>query len=284
MKTSLDLLKDNRGLSSKSSKSLFFQDNRPQEIIQLSLDWEKVNFPLDKAHELVTNLQLYVKEGSRDETPISLLSSASATAKHISILLKTINHQRTYQPVAMIKPTSRIDTSLFTTENISKMSSSKGWIIGQLYDQGLPFVSSSDGRRFKTQTQLSLHLDALFRKSQIEKTMTKNEERGWYASVSEWTLTHVTVTSSSQSEQEETTKDPQTFRYIADEKRSKCIICGISFEMVFDQLVSDFMYTNCYEMDLLQEEEVQEEEKVLVHETCRRGLGCPEYLTMNQVL
>lgn len=283
--TALVMMKEKGETSSSSSKSNIFKDNRPEQIIQISLDWEKTNFPVEQAHELVSKLQSYVKEGSCNETPVSLLSSASATANHVTMLLKNINDQLNQQPAAAITtPTSRIDGSLFTTENISNMSSSKEWIIGQLYDQGLPFVSSSDGRRFKTQIQLSSHLDALFRKNQIEKTMTKNEERGWYASTSEWTLKHVAATSSSSTQQEENAKDPQSFRFFADETRSKCRICGVSFEMYFDQHESDFMYRNCFEMDLLQEEEVQEPEKVLVHETCRRGLGSPEYLNMNQVL
>jgi hypothetical protein len=49
----------------------------------------------------------------------------------------------------------------FNNEGLKERNS---WAIGSLYDQGLPFVSSSDGRRFATQLEISKHIDALFRK------------------------------------------------------------------------------------------------------------------------
>ena len=54
-----------------------------------------------------------------------------------------------------------IDRSLFTNDGIKKLSMA---IVGLLYEIGLPFVSSADGKRFATQLELSNHLDSLFKR------------------------------------------------------------------------------------------------------------------------
>ena len=50
-------------------------------------------------------------------------------------------------------------------------------VIAQLYEVGLPFVCSADGKRFATLLELSRHLDVLFLTSQLKKTMDRTEER-----------------------------------------------------------------------------------------------------------
>ena len=55
----------------------------------------------------------------------------------------------------------RVDPEMFTTRGIKKKNDA---VIALLYQVGLPFLSSSDGRRFATQLELSNHLDALFKK------------------------------------------------------------------------------------------------------------------------
>ena len=61
-----------------------------------------------------------------------------------------------------------IDKSLFTTEDIAKKMKHHDRVVSMLlYEEGLPFLSTSDGRRFKTQLDLSNHLDALFRKRYV---------------------------------------------------------------------------------------------------------------------
>ena len=54
-----------------------------------------------------------------------------------------------------------VDTTLFTTEGLKEKNT---WVIGSLYDEGLPHVSKADGRRFATEIQLSKHLDYMFKK------------------------------------------------------------------------------------------------------------------------
>lgn len=126
--------------------------------------------------------------------------------------------------------------------------------------------------------------------------MEKTEERGWYVNEATW----LGVTSVDDSEEKMDLDDKQidikeeAINYdaatiIADETRSKCILCGISFAMLFDQEDGEWKYKNCVEKDVLKEDdgptlEEEEFEAVLVHRTCWEGLGKPEYLTPEQVL
>ena len=81
------------------------------------------------------------------------------------------------------------------------------------------------------------------------------------------------------------TTDPQLCVVPADESRDRCAICGVNFEMFFDQDEGDWQYKNCKEIDVLNDDVAEEEsEKKLVHVTCLRGLGSPHVLTMDQVL
>ena len=83
----------------------------------------------------------------------------------------------------------------------------------------------------------------------------------------------------------EDTADPNTFTVAADESRDRCLICGINFAMFFDQDEGEWMYKNCKETIVLNDETaINETEEVFVHVTCLRGLGSPEQLTMDQVL
>ena len=132
--------------------------------------------------------------------------------------------------------------------------------------------------------------------------MERKEERGWYTSTDDWTLvnnsntTNTTTNPSNKIKQEQNDdeKNNNTYQkpvneilYAADEERSKCRICSINFDMIFDNMASVFMCKNCVEM-IVQSDDVSvdhvEEEKVLIHESCRRGLGCLDYLTMDQIM
>lgn len=188
-----------------------------------------------------------------------------------------------------------IDKTLFTSEGVAVKSKHHARIVSVLYEEGLPFLSTSDGRRFKTQIELSNHLDDLFRKSQLEKTMERTEERGWYGSSLDWSgmqsdsgvednVSSKNINSGSDAEINDMKNKESTTVY-ADENRSRCVICGNPFEMYFDQEVGDHMYKNCREIELLNDEASEEEsENVLVHIRCLLGLGSPELLTMDQVL
>jgi len=185
-----------------------------------------------------------------------------------------------------------LDKSLFTTEGVAAKYKHHVRIVSMLYEEGLPFLSTSDGRRFKTQIELSNHLDNLFRKSQLEKTMERTEERGWHGSSLEWSgvpssagkIDNESLGNTNSNQDGETEAVEQTTVH-ADENRSRCVICGNPFEMYFDQEEGDHMYKNCREIQLLNDEAAEEEfENVLVHLRCLEGLGSPTLLMMDQVL
>jgi pre-mRNA cleavage complex 2 protein Pcf11 len=79
--------------------------------------------------------------------------------------------------------------------------------------------------------------------------------------------------------------DLSTFTMPADESRDRCVICGINFKMFFDNENGIYMYNNCREIEVLNDDAAEKEsESMLVHITCWRGLGSPPVLTMDQAL
>lgn len=79
--------------------------------------------------------------------------------------------------------------------------------------------------------------------------------------------------------------DPSTFTQPADESRDRCVICGINFKMFFDNDDGIYKYSNCKEMEVLNDETaIKESEDMLVHVTCWRALGSPQLLTPDQAL
>jgi hypothetical protein len=170
-------------------------------------------------------------------------------------------------------------------------------VIGILYDVGLPFVSAADGRRFRTQLELSNHLDALFKRSQLEKSMTRTQERDWYIDSIEWmgettsqdgrdnAMASGAYDSSAGLGGTATDDgyDPATSTMPADESRDRCVICGLNFKMEFDNDDGIYKYQNCREIGVLNDDDDSEELR-LVHVTCWRGLGSPLVLTMYQAL
>lgn len=142
----------------------------------------------------------------------------------------------------------------------------------------------------------STHLCNFAMNSQLEKTMEKTEERGWYVNEATWLgvispcdSEEKVDTDEKQVENEEEIINNDAATIIADETRSKCILCGIPFAMLFDQEDGEWKYKNCIEKDVLKDDDgptLEEEdfEAVLVHRTCWEGLGKPEFLTPDQVL
>ena len=133
--------------------------------------------------------------------------------------------------------------------------------------------------------------------SQLEKLMEKTEERGWYVNEGTWIGVSATIIdeTTTTTQEEKLTTDvedvtiSETATILADETRSKCILCGIPFAMLFDQEDGEWKYKNCIEKDVLKEDdgptlEEEEFEAVLVHASCWEGLGRPEFLTPDQVL
>ena len=182
-----------------------------------------------------------------------------------------------------------VDKNEFTNDGIKKKNAG---VIGLLYELGLPFASTADGRRFRTRIELSNHLDALFKKNQLEKSMARTEERDWYVAESVWTgevqadeQQNVQATESTEAATTTDDYDPERSTMPADENRDRCVICGINFKMFFDNDDGIYKYSNCREIHVLNDDAAaKESEEMLVHITCWRGLGSPEVLTMDQAL
>ena len=135
---------------------------------------------------------------------------------------------------------------------------------------------------------------------QVEKTMEKTEERGWYIWEGDWAGRDKKAAAAATGEGPEGTSeadaaaaaggvddaaDPDSFTVLADESRDRCLICGINFGMFFDQDEGEWMYKNCKEVVVENDETaIDATEDVFVHVTCLRGLGSPAFLTMDQVL
>lgn len=193
----------------------------------------------------------------------------------------TTGHHRTL--LAVVDPVD------FTSEGIKRPNLAT---ISLLYEMGLPFQSSADGRRFRTQLQLSHHLDFLFQKNQLEKTMAVTEERGWYVADPVWTREQMPSDLDRTKSNADTTKpvdedDPNAKTFPADENRDCCVVCGIHFKMFFDNDDDGvYKYSNCLEIAVLNDDDVaeRESEPQLVHATCWNGLGQPAVLTVDQTL
>ena len=168
----------------------FLVESRSLETIERSKAWEKLKINhLKEAHDLIASLQHLVRDGSSSEMRYTQseaieMTSAVAVAACTATILTNALHQLQQDddddggrkkhdiPLFGSNPFNRgteqsyrgyvtIDKKLFTSKGVRKKNDA---VIGLLYEVGLPFVSSSDGRRFATQLELSKHLDALFKR------------------------------------------------------------------------------------------------------------------------
>jgi pre-mRNA cleavage complex 2 protein Pcf11 len=124
--------------------------------------------------------------------------------------------------------------------------------------------------------------------------MAKTEERGWYVPDVVWTgeatITQATTTFGGDPTRQgtgssEDEADPSTFTVPADESRDRCVVCGINFRMFFDNDDGIYKYSNCRDIEVLNDDVAEEEsDQALVHVTCWRGLGSPSFLSMDQAL
>ena len=258
-----------------------------KDLVQSLKDWV-INIPASTA--------LYSQQEAIQMT--ASLAAAGATASCLEAAMKSLEDQEenSMKELANTKATvssiySGIDPKLFTNEGVKTKDLS---IIAGLYEVGLPFKSSVDGSRFKTQTELSKHLDYLFKKNQLEKSMERTEERGWFQAEAVWTgqvseadllakaaLGAVAAMDSTSPEE----ADPESFTCPADETQDRCAVCDLNFKMFFDNDDGIYKYKNCKEMIVMMDDTaVNESEQMLVHVTCWRALGSPEVLDMDQVL
>ena len=129
--------------------------------------------------------------------------------------------------------------------------------------------------------------------------MERTEERGWYTEESTWLgASTATMPGDDQSQSKSnplhhangkaSSEVPSSCTtVVADEIRDRCILCGINFDMFFDQEDGEWKYRNCTEKNVWRSgmsDDGDETDAMLVHVTCWEGLGCPEFLTSDQIL
>eukprot|EP00816_Leptocylindrus_hargravesii_P002500 CAMPEP_0196805444 /NCGR_PEP_ID=MMETSP1362-20130617/5207_1 /TAXON_ID=163516 /ORGANISM="Leptocylindrus danicus, Strain CCMP1856" /LENGTH=551 /DNA_ID=CAMNT_0042178359 /DNA_START=79 /DNA_END=1731 /DNA_ORIENTATION=+ len=294
---------------------------KSEEEMERAKEWESVGFGiLDSAagpahqdvQKWIDNLQRHVRIGSQTiaaepdydnigdaDVVKSILISSSVSAKYLTGMVEHYESVSRDSDKAVIQPMRgllmrqdsqslrNVDTSLFTTEGIKEKNA---WVIGSLYDDGLPHVSKADGRRFATEIQLSKHLDYIFKKSQIEKSMERTEERGYYNTLDDWiggkkdvVMTEVKISADTRNKGDDNAKvsAAQSLPEVpADENRSNCLICGKTFDIYYNDDEEEYMYRDAIEIEVLNDEAALEEsEQILVHCTCHRRLGAPKLLT-----
>eukprot|EP00934_Nitzschia_sp_Nitz4_P001062 Nitzschia sp. Nitz4//scaffold174_size87051//7998//9916//NITZ4_005099-RA/size87051-processed-gene-0.53-mRNA-1//1//CDS//3329538842//1062//frame0 len=298
----------------EASALSFLVDTRSQETLERSKAWAAVKLDaLKEADEAIAGLKKVVADAATSDSTYTqneaidmtnALGAAGAVATMLSAALAKlkVDDKKAKSAISSSSGNSSgtrarsfftIDKKLFTNEGIKKVNMA---VVGLLYEVGLPFVSSADGRRFSTQQELSQHLDALFKRGQLEKTMAKTEERGWYMSdpvwcgeaqvdVEEEKTAEEAPESSRPSDVMDAEADPSTFTCPADETRDRCVICGVNFKMVFDNDDGIYKYNNCREIEvLLDEMALDEKVDVFVHVSCWRALGSPSELYDDQTL
>eukprot|EP00978_Attheya_sp_CCMP212_P028212 scaffold96856_cov54-Attheya_sp.AAC.2 len=301
---------------------LVVPETRPPYEVKRAQEWDKFTSDyLMNSNKVIRSLQHSVRVGSTSFTPttaaelqqkVGLLSAASASAAQLTNMLERLKAQQDTKENnfassnnAMYSTSGAaqqhhnstgstkfmaIDPNKFTNEGLKEKSEN---VIAGLYEVGLPFSSSSDGRRFATQIELSKHLDALFRRREVEKSMERTDEREWYNLEAVW-VGRASATdaaggagtdAANMSDEAAAEANPDLSTVSADELRDKCAICGINFKMCFDNEDGEYKYKNCCEVEVLNDEaSAKESEQMLVHVTCLRGLGSPDSLTKDQVL
>lgn len=295
------------GKSQKSSLPDFFTETRSPEMLERVAAWnDNAKDVLKEAKDATDALseelkkayqERYTQAGAMEMT--QHVATASAVATFLSQAVEMIQQDKEAQKtdrkvVAGASSGFRVDPALFTNEGVKQKNTA---VVGLLYEVGLPFQSSADGRRFRTQLELSKHLDALFKRAQLEKSITRAEERGWYISDGAWqgqkeeAAPQMAVGMSTTASYEAATPNadgynPETSTMPADESRDRCAICGLNFKMFFDNEDDIYQYRNCREIEVLNDDDValNESEQMLIHVTCWRALGSPEVLTMDQAL
>jgi hypothetical protein len=311
-----------QSLSSSHADSSFLTETRSEAALTRSAEWrdfwkkqQPQESPLQQGADVLAALQQLVTTGTAEsgDTTVAAVytqkdalkmteyfGTCLAVSQLLSMTLERIETANTTTAAAAAATDKKtrtqtgraglaVDRAEFTTEGIKQHNPAA---VSLLYEIGLPFQSAADGRRFRTQLQLSNHLDYLFRKNQLEKTIAVTEERGWYVVETVWTREQKEQDLAQQllQQQQETDNgvdedDPAARTVPADESRDCCVICGIHFKMFFDNDDGVYKYSNCIEIAVLNDDAAeQESEQQLVHATCWKGLGQPAVLTVDQTL
>jgi len=295
----------------------FLVETRSPEILNRSKQWEKSNLVKNtkEARDVIASLHRLVRESANIDKRYTqleaiemtgVLAAVSVTAALLRDTLQQIKDESENKkakskmsssgysslsgmPGTLAPSYFKIDRSIFTNDGIKILNEA---IIGLLYEVGLPFISN-DGRRFATQLEVTKHMDALFKRKQIEKSITATQERGWYLDDDMWSKGGKSQAASTNADNVDGSgqmagdddADPESFTMPADESRDRCVICGINFKMVFDNDDGIYKYNNCREIEVLNDEAAaRESEEMFVHVTCWRNLGSPDIVTADQTL
>jgi len=187
------------------------------------------------------------------------------------------------------------EPSRFTNDGLKERNSRA---VASLYDDGMPHVCERDGRRFRTQRELSSYLDEVFQRSQANKLMERADDRGWFQTEEQWTGQAAPAGAHGTSEDQAATEGGQPHASAldggdacagdgrpetvpADESRSRCRICGRNFDMFFDDEEGEWLYRNCREVEVAG---AGADAHVLVHGTCCDGLGAARVVRAEQLL
>jgi pre-mRNA cleavage complex 2 protein Pcf11 len=167
------------GRPSAAPRSQTIVETRSPEWIARSNEWNKLSLDDNSQDDVIAKLQNYHVQLLSPETTTytqsdaiqmqSVLAAASVTASLLTNALQRLkdqeeNKENSIRTRTAMRHFSSIDKSLFTNEDVKTKDET---VIGSLYEIGLPFVSTADGKRFATQTELSNHLDLLFKKKYV---------------------------------------------------------------------------------------------------------------------
>lgn len=297
-------IKNNALFCSDGTTGMKWLELRTDQVVKRCAEWAEVEVDMKIVIDTRQRLDKHIKPtGCHDKNYVFLTGAAFSASAYLQRLLLRWEEQEKNQgkinfssgsfPESneelfskMRQSTDSVDMSKFTTDGVKDKNDS--WI-ASLYEVGLPFTSSSDGRRFRSQQELSQHLDVLFKKHQIMKTMDRVEERGWYNSESAWLdampeyneVAPQKPPSKAESSNVDDKDDRKLTTITADESRDKCAICGVNFKIHYDQDEGEFKFVNCSEIGVLNGDKI---EAMLVHMTCLRALGSPEVLRVDQIL
>lgn len=170
-----------------NARPSFLTETRPPTVLQINKEWQKEwEKPALKQMDIPTLIQeltdftstildeetLYTQTEATNMT--ATLAAAATTSFHLQTALQQLeeaqNDSSSKATAASILTTATsaasrlfhaIDIKNFTNDGVKVRDAT---VIATLYEVGLPFVSSADGRRFASQIELSKHLDYLFKK------------------------------------------------------------------------------------------------------------------------
>ena len=274
-----------------------FTEFRSADLVKRCQEWEKIDMdPVDKGNEVIGLLQKRVRVESTSGKGFpkpemdgnNLLGVSSALAEYLASMLTNFSHvSKDIDTLKMkgvrIMTPQTVDKSKFTSDGLKQKDESA---ILRLYEGGLPFVCNLDGRRFATATAMQRHYDKIFVQNRVKETMERTEERPWYQEEEIWTgqkeETPDTTTEGAEGDLSEQMDDPMADTVTADETRDRCGICGTKFDMFYDQDDGEWKYKNC--RNIVVDNGNDEGENILIHSSCWKGLGSPEFLMKDQVI